>query len=41
MALERAMDGGLILGSLVLAVGSASSGKSVLCIYLCLNGVAP
>ena len=34
VALERAMDGGIAMGSLVLAVGSASSGKSVLCQHL-------
>lgn len=40
VALERAMDGGLILGSLVLAVGSASSGKSVLCQHLTYGALA-
>lgn len=31
VALERSMGGGIALGSVTLAVGSASSGKSVLC----------
>ena len=34
VALERAMGGGLSMGSVVLAVGSASAGKSVLCQHL-------
>ena len=34
VALERAMGGGLAMGSVILAVGSASSGKSVLCQHL-------
>ncbi|PKB78787.1 MAG: hypothetical protein BZY88_16635 [SAR202 cluster bacterium Io17-Chloro-G9] len=34
VSLERAMGGGISLGSVVMAVGSASSGKSVLCQHL-------